>query len=187
VLGAVRNPSVVQLTGPKTLADLLAMAGSFTERAGGQVHVYRQQGDGRQIYVIDLLTLASNPGLVNMPVQPGDVIDVPQAGMFFVDGAVGNPGSYRLSRPYTLTHVLAMAGGVTEALADYSSVAIFRRENSLEAERIAVNLKAILPGQAADPQIKPDDVIVVPTSTAKYIFDRFIGIIGLPGFPSPIK
>ena len=61
VTGAVRNPVVSQLTGPKTLIDLLAMAGGITERAGGQVHLYRQGPEGRQTYVIDLLALASNP------------------------------------------------------------------------------------------------------------------------------
>jgi polysaccharide export outer membrane protein len=187
VLGAVRTPNVFQLTGPKTLADLLAMAGGITERAGSQIHVYRQQSEGRHTYVIDLLALSNNPGLVNMPVNAGDVINIPEAGMFFVDGAVGRPGSYPLSRPYTLTQALAVAGGVTEALADYSSVAIMRRQNAPEGERVSVNLKEILAGHATDPQIEVDDVVVVPTSTAKYILERFIGTIGLPGFPSPIK
>lgn len=185
VLGAVRNPGVFQLTGPNTLADLLALAGGITERAGSQVHIYRQQGEGRQTYVVDLLTLASHPGLVNMPVQPGDLISVPQTGMFFVDGAVGRPGSYPLNQPHTLTQALAVAGGITEALADYGSVAIFRRGDTLEAGRISVNLKEILAGRAADPQIDANDVIVVPVSTAKYIVERFLGTIGL-GLPTPI-
>jgi polysaccharide export outer membrane protein len=55
--------------------------------------------------------MASNPGVVNMRGQAGDMINVPQAGMFFVDGAVGRPGSYPLSRPYTLTQALVVAGG----------------------------------------------------------------------------
>jgi polysaccharide export outer membrane protein len=185
VLGAVRAPNVFQLTGPKTLADLLAMAGGITERAGGQVHVYRQQGDGRHTYVVDLLALASNPALVNMPVQPGDVIEVPQAGTFYADGAVRTPGSYPLSRPYTLTQALAIAGGVTEELADYSNVAILRRQNLREAERITVNLRAIHAGEATDPQINADDVIIVPTSAAKYLIRRFIGTIVLTGIPVP--
>ena len=117
VTGAVRNPVVYQLTGPKTLIDVLAMAGGINERAGSQVHLYRQGPEGRQSYVVDLLALASNPALVNMPVQAGDVINVQQAGMFFVDGAVGSPGSYALTRPYTLTQALAVAGGVNRELA----------------------------------------------------------------------
>jgi polysaccharide biosynthesis/export protein len=183
VVGAVRNPGVFQLTGPKTLVDLLAMSGGINERAGSAIHVYRQQSEGRHTFVVDLLALANNPGLVNMPVQPGDVLNVPEAGTFFVDGSVGKPGSYPLNRPYTLTQALAVAGGITEFLADYSSIVVFRHHNSPEPERIAVNLKDVLAGRVADPRITADDVIVVPMSTAKYILERFIGRVGLPGFP----
>jgi polysaccharide biosynthesis/export protein len=184
VLGAVRNPGVFQLSSPNTLADLLAMAGGINERAGSQVHIYRHQGEERQSYVVDLLTLASNPGLVNMPVQPGDLISVPQTGMFFVDGAVGRPGSYPLNQPHTLTQALAVAGGITETLADYNGVAIFRHRDALAADRISVNLKEILAGRTADPQIEANDVVVVPVSTAKYIVERFLGTIGM-GLQTP--
>jgi polysaccharide export outer membrane protein len=184
VIGAVRTPGVYQLTGPKMLVDMLSIAGGITERAGGQVHIYRQGPEGRQSQVIDLLVLASNPGMVNMPVQAGDVINVPQAGTFFVDGAVGSPGSYALNRPYTLTRALAVAGGVTRTLASYSGISIFRRRDGLEAEKIPVNLGEILAGKQSDPQIEADDVIVVPISTAKFIVERFLGRIGLGSIPS---
>jgi polysaccharide export outer membrane protein len=183
VVGAVRQPGVFQLTGPKTLVDLLSMAGGINEKAASQVHIYRQSSEGRQTHVVDLLALASNPGLLNMPVQAGDVIDVPQAGTFFVDGAVNKPGSYPFSRQYTLTQALVVAGGVNTDLSDESNVAIFRRRGSAEAERIPINLKDIMAGNAADPPVNPEDVIVVPTSSAKWFLDRFIGKIGLPGFP----
>jgi polysaccharide export outer membrane protein len=183
VMGAVRNPGVLQLTGPKTLVDLLSMAGGIDQEAGSQVHVYRQGSEGRRTQVVDLLALASTPELINMPVQAGDVINVPQAGMFFVDGAVGRPGSYPLNRPYTLSQALAIAGGVTEVLADYSSVAIFRTQEALESDRILVNLKDVLAGESVDPRIKADDVIIVPMSIVKYVIERFLGQIGLPGVP----
>jgi polysaccharide biosynthesis/export protein len=185
VMGAVRNAGVFPLTGPKTLVDLLALAGGINERAGSQVHLYRQQNDGRQTYMVDLFRLANNPGLVNMAVQAGDVINVPESGMFFVDGSVGKPGSYPLSRPYTLTQALAIAGGVTARLADYRDVVVFRHKDAPEAARISVNLNDVLDGQTTDPQIQADDVIYVPMSTAKFILERFIGTIGLPGVPMP--
>jgi polysaccharide export outer membrane protein len=183
VAGAVRSPVVYQLTGPKTLIDMLAVAGGISERAGSQVHVYRQGPEGRQSYVVDLLALANNPTLVNMPVQAGDVINVPQAGMFFVDGAVRTPGSFALSRPYTLTQALSVAGGVNRELANYSGTTVYRRRNGVEAEIIPVNLTAIWEGKANDLQIEPDDVIVVPIGTAKYIVRRFFGTIGLGSVP----
>jgi protein involved in polysaccharide export with SLBB domain len=97
---------------------------------------------------------------------------------------VGSPGSYPLAQSYTLTQALAIAGGVTVALANNKEVSIFRRRDGLEAEKITVNLNDIRDGKADDPQVAPDDVIVVPISTGKYIVERFLGRIGLPGFPS---
>jgi polysaccharide biosynthesis/export protein len=185
VIGAVGKPGLYQLTGPRTLVDLLSMAGGINERAGSQISLSRQGPQGRQSYIIDLFALAGNPEFVNMPVQAGDVINVPLAGMFFVDGAVGRPGAFPLTGAYTLTQALALAGGVDETLASYSEVSVFRRRAGTEPEKISVDLKAILAGNAHDPHIVAEDVIIVPMSTAKYIVERFIGRIGLGGVPIP--
>jgi polysaccharide biosynthesis/export protein len=185
VLGAVQKPNVYPLTGPKTLVDLLAMAGGITEKAGSQVHIYRQGPEGRQSLVIDLFALASNRAAGNTPVQAGDVINVPQAGMFFVDGAVKKPGSYPLSRPYTLSQALTVAGGARAELADFTGITIFRRKDPTTFDRVAVNLKEVRDGGASDPKIEANDVIYVPISTGKYIVERFIGGIGLPSAPTP--
>jgi polysaccharide biosynthesis/export protein len=185
VLGAVRTPGTFQLTGPKTLGDVLALAGGITEKASSRLHVYRQDGLDRQTLVVDLLALANNPGLINMPVQPGDIINVPPSGMIFIHGAVVRAGSYPLTQPYTLSQAIAVAGGVKPELADEGNVAIFRRRAPQETDRIAVDLKAILASQAADPSVEADDVIVVPISSAKWFLERFIGKLGIPGLPAP--
>lgn len=184
VTGAVKTPGVIQLTGAKTLVDVLSMAGGINERAGSQVHLLRQGPEGRQSYIIDLQALARNPGLVNMPVQAGDVINVPQSGMFFVDGAVRRPGSYPLTQSYTLTQALAIAGGADVTLANMNDLSIFRRRDGREADRISVSLNDILAGKAQDPLIAPDDVIIVSMSTGKWLLQRFIGTIGLPSVPA---
>jgi polysaccharide export outer membrane protein len=187
VMGAVQKPGVVELTGPKSVIDVLALAGGVTERAGNQVHVYRQDKQGaRQSIVIDLVMLATsaagvgddkNALALNAPLQAGDVVNVPQAGMFFVDGAVGKPGSYPLGRSYTLSQALATAGGVNPELADYSAVNINRRHGPNKMETITVNLDNVLAGTTADPAVQPDDVILVPMSSFKYFVKRFIGTI----------
>jgi len=185
VMGAVQKPGVFELTGPKTVIDMLALAGGVTERAGNQVHVYRQDDKGtRQNFIVDLMVITNTAGLIsdgsqtapiNLPLQAGDVINVPQSGMFFVDGAVGKPGSYPLGRHYTLSQALATAGGVNQELADYSSVAIMRRRGS-DIETISVDLSNVSAGRN-DPQVLPDDVIVVPMSGFKYFVKRFIGTL----------
>ena len=186
VMGAVQKPGVFELTGPKTVIDMLGMAGGVTERAGNQVHVYRQDINGeRQNFVVDLMVLANNAGtapsdskeaaFINLPMQAGDVINVPQAGMFFVDGAVLKPGSYPLGRQYTLTQAVATAGGVDHELADYAAVAIMRRRGPTETETIPVDWDNVKSGKAVDPQLQPDDVIYVPVSGFKYFVKRFVG------------
>jgi polysaccharide export outer membrane protein len=183
VSGEVKTPGVIQLTGPKTLVDALTGAGGITDKAGSQVHLYRYGPEGRQSYIIDLHALARNPALVNMPVQAGDMINVPRSGMFFVDGAVRRPGSYPLNQSYTLTQALAVAGGADIVLANMNELAIFRHRDGAEADKIAINLKEILAGRAKDPLIAPDDVIIVSMSQAKWLLQRFIGTIGLPSIP----
>jgi len=186
VIGAVVKTGVFELTGPKTVIDILAMAGGVTEQAGTQVHIYRQGANGRESHVIDLQVLASNAslitadnaGVITMPVQAGDVINVPLAGMFFVDGAVKAPGSYPLGRRYSLSQALAKAGGVDRDL--YSSdVTILRRGTSGGAEPINIDLNKVVAGSSSDPQIEADDVIVVPIHTGKYVYFKIFGqIIG---------
>lgn len=186
VIGAVQNPGVFELRGPKTVIDILATAGGVTDKAGTQVHIYRQGPNGRESQVIDLLVLASNASLITannaslitMPVEAGDVINVPAAGMFFVDGAVNRPGSYPLGRHYSLTQALATAGGVNPDL-NSSDITIFRRKapSGMEPLTVTVNLNAILAGSASDPQIEADDVIVVPINSFKYVYYRVFGTI----------
>jgi polysaccharide export outer membrane protein len=185
VIGAVLKPGPVELTGPKTLIDVLALAGGLTEKAGSQVHIYRNAPEGRQSYVIDLLFLTSgnrsaNPesaAFVSMPIQVGDIVNVPQAGTVFIDGAVKTPGSFPIPRRYTLTQALTLAGGVDFELADYGGTVIFRRQKAGEVETIPVNLNEVLAGNVVDPQIENDDTIVVPVSSVKFFIKRYVGVM----------
>ena len=184
VIGAVQKPGAFELTGAKSVIELLALAGGVSEKAGTQVHIYRQGDNGRESHVIDLMVLANSTGLINasnaaminMPVEPGDTINVPEAGMFFVDGAVRKPGSYPLGRRFSLSQALATAGGVDPEL-NSNDISIFRRRGPGDVQTIALNLTDVMSGSIADPEIQPDDVIVVPTNTAKFIVKRFVGTL----------
>jgi polysaccharide export outer membrane protein len=183
LIGAVTKTGVIELTGPKTVIEILAMAGGVTDQAGTQVQIYREGPNGRENYVIDLAVLASNATLINantegliaMRVQPGDIINVPIAGTFFVDGAVKRPGSYPLGRRYSLMQALTTAGGVDRDL--YSSGVTIFRQGASGLKPINVDLSEILAGSTVDPEIEADDVILVPVSTAKYVYFRVFGQI----------
>jgi polysaccharide export outer membrane protein len=187
VMGAVQKPGVFELMGPMTVIDMVAQAGGITDKAGHQVLLYRKEPDGRrETAVIDLIVLANPMGqvadskdaaMVNIPVKAGDVINVPQAGMFFVDGAIRRPGSYPLSRSYTLTQALATAGGADPELADYATISIFRRYGPNNVQAITVDLENVMAQKTEDPKLQSDDVIIVPMSGFKYFVKRFVGTI----------
>jgi polysaccharide export outer membrane protein len=181
IIGAVQRSGVLDLTGPKTVIEILAMAGGVTDQAGTQVQIYRQGPNGRESHVIDLAVLASNAtlintnteGLITMPVQPGDIINVPIAGTFFVDGAVKRPGSYPLGRRYSLMQALTAAGGVDPDF--YSADITIFRKKATGAEPISIDLSEVVAGSTVDPEIEADDVILVPISTAKYVYFKIFG------------
>jgi polysaccharide export outer membrane protein len=189
VIGEVRQPGVFKISGPKTLIDLLAMAGGITEKAGRQVHLYRQGPEKRESYVVDLYALAESAGAsmvveANLLVQGGDVINIPEAGMFFVDGAVKRAGSFPLNRPYTLSQAISTAGGADIEIAKTSDVIIIRKRGSIgaESETIPVNLDMIQTGKTPDPQIEAGDVVFVSLSVPKYLVKHFVYGFSLSSF-----
>lgn len=79
-----------------------------------------------------------------------------------VDGAVTKPGVYEMRGRTTLMQAVAMAEGPTR-IAALDSVAVFR---TVDGRRMVAvfDLRAIRGGQAEDPIVLGDDVIVVDTS-----------------------
>lgn len=79
-----------------------------------------------------------------------------------VDGAVTKPGVYVMRGRTSLLQAVAMAEGPTR-VADLESIAVFRTVG--ERRMVAVfDLKAIRNGEADDPIVYGDDVVIVDTS-----------------------
>jgi polysaccharide export outer membrane protein len=177
VLGAVQTPGVLPITGQETLRRMLAMAGGITKDAGMFVHVSRQIANDERSYVINLSELASDPvGKLNISVRPGDFINVPRAGSFFVDGQVERPNSYQLVQPYRLSQALTLAGG----LGNYASneIAILRRGPRGEVQTLTRDLDKIRSGEEEDIQIAENDLIVVPPSRGKILLNVLLSAVG---------
>ena len=101
-----------------------------------------------------------------------------------VDGAVGLPGVYPVIGDTTLQQVVAQARGTTE-YAQLREVVVFR---TIESKRMAAlfDLSAIRAGQAADPQIYSDDIIVVGTNTRRRNLRDIIQAIPILGVFTPV-
>jgi polysaccharide export outer membrane protein len=89
-----------------------------------------------------------------------------------LEGAVKKPGIYPLSGRTTLLQAIATGGGL-DTLANLEGVVIFRMVDGKKMAAV-FDMKAIRSGQADDPQVFGDDVIVVDQSGSKTALRRFI-------------
>lgn len=80
VTGAVRQPVSVPYRQGMTVLDAVLAAGGTSEfAAGDRTELYRKEGEGTRAYAVRLDRILKDGDLAtNYPVQPGDVITVPE-------------------------------------------------------------------------------------------------------------
>ena len=112
----------------------------------------------------------------NIPLQAGDVVTVPHAGIVYVLGAVGRAGGYILSNDrtqLTTLKILSLAGGLTRTAKSDKAV-IVRKDNSGQQHEVPIDLKKVLERKAEDLQLQPSDILYVPESGAKQALYRTV-------------
>lgn len=89
-----------------------------------------------------------------------------------LEGALRKPGIYPLTGQTSLLQAIALAEGLSE-MADLQGVIIFR---VIEGKKKAAkfDLKQIRKGNAEDPAIYGDDIVVVEQSGSKSIFSKIV-------------
>lgn len=168
IIGAVKNPGEFELIGRLTLMDLIAKAGGPTGEEGKEIIIYRRLDGSSDSLKIprDGLLDEGNPDL-NVPLQAGDVINVPidRAVRIYVKGQVRNPGMLEVKKSelpnFTITKAIAQAGGFSER-ANRGSVKILRINEKGEEQIIKVNVKKIEKGKRSDFKLLEGDVVIVP-------------------------
>lgn len=83
-----------------------------------------------------------------------------------VDGAIAKPGIYPLVGQMTLLRVIALAGGFGQ-IANTTEVKLFRQGENGERQVATFNIDKIRSGQAPDPVIRGDDLIVVQRDSVR--------------------
>lgn len=114
-----------------------------------------------------------------------DYLQDPQVSVFIkeytsqritLEGAVAKPGIYPIRGDTSLMQAIAIAGG-QGALSDLNEVMVYRREGG-EKKIYTYDLNRIRAGEAEDPSIVNDDVIVVKRSPGRVaIRDSILGDI----------
>jgi polysaccharide biosynthesis/export protein len=107
----------------------------------------------------------------NIPLQAGDVVTVPHAGIVYVLGAVTRPGGFVLSNDrgeLTTLKVLSLAGGLNKTAALDHAV-IVRKDTQGKQTQTNVDLKKIIHRQSEDLQMRASDILYVPDSKTREI------------------
>jgi len=178
VIGAVRTGGVFPLTSRLKVADALALAGGLSEDAGHMVYVIRRvpsnlvstaptaAGATEQVMTtIDLQSLIAGKHELNLPLMPGDVIEVPKAASYYVGGEVNKAGSIPLKARTTLDQAAHAAGGVRDA-ADWDDVRLYRTRLDGTKEVHKYSLNDFEKGQPA-PELQANDVVIIGKSSVK--------------------
>jgi polysaccharide export outer membrane protein len=198
VFGAVGQPGVIQLRGRKTLYEVLSMAGGPRETAGSTITLTRRRENGdlplpgaktdptgqfstAELNVEKVLE-GTNPA-VNIEIKPNDVISVSQAdyNMIYVVGDVQRGGNFTMGGRQTISVLMAlsMAGGLGRTAKPEKARIIRKVPGDAKPVEVAVNVKQILDGKAEDIGLRPQDVLVIPTSGHKVFTSQT-----LPSFAS---
>jgi polysaccharide export outer membrane protein len=184
VLGAVRTPGVYQVTGRKTLFEVLSLAGGLNPDASNKIKITRLASAGQlplknankeaggEFYVGELnvrkVMDAKSPE-DNIDVLPNDVITVPKADLVYVVGAVRRPGGFPLAEKeqVSVLQAVSLAEGL-DRVAGAKNARILRQATpGAERTEVRVNVQEILDGRANDVALQANDILFIPTSVSK--------------------
>ena len=186
VLGAVNQPGVHQVSGHKSLLEMISLAGGVRPDAGYSIRITRQVAWGciplpgasldasGQFYVAQVNLQDIMEAKVpeeNIQIFPHDVISVPKAELIYVTGAVKKSGGFILGEKQNMSVIqaLSMAEGLGTA-PDTKHARILRMNpGSDQRVEIPVDLKTILQGKAQDVPLRGNDILFVPDSTGKKV------------------
>jgi polysaccharide export outer membrane protein len=107
----------------------------------------------------------------NIPLQAGDVVTVPHAGIVYVLGAVTRPGGFVMANDrtqLTTMKVLALAGGLTN-IAKLDHAVIIRKDGTGKQTETEVDLKQVLDQKSEDIQMRASDVLYIPDNRTKQV------------------
>jgi polysaccharide export outer membrane protein len=172
VSGAVRSPVTFQAMGTVTLLDAITRAGGLAENAGAEILVSKPSSatDDKSGLLIQRIPARGlidgvDPTL-NLHLEGGEDIRVPEAGRVFVLGRVKHPGAFFITDGSESSVMKALA--LSEGLDSFPSnkAYIYRVEGgSGGRNEIPIDLKNILSRKSPDVALMSNDILYIPDAT----------------------
>lgn len=175
VLGEVKVPGMFATQTPRSILEVLSMAGGVTDTADRRIVIERHGSSEKVPYTISNAPNAALDSAVM--VYPGDKVFVPKAGIVYALGDVGHPGGYAMTNNDSQTSVLeliARAGG-TNHTAVPSHARLIRKSANGYVD-IQLPLGEMEKGKKADLQLQADDIVYVPFS---YLLNLAVNAAGI--------
>lgn len=154
VVGAVHRPLTFQAYGKTTLLEALARAEGLTTEAGAEILITRS--DGVEHIPVKALIDSADPK-VNVTLEGGEEVRVPQAGRVFVVGNVKKPGAFRIEDGNSMTVLKALA--MAEGLAPFATREAYIYRHGAEQP---VDLRKILDRKSPDITLSANDIFYIP-------------------------
>ena len=172
LVGAFKNPGTYDYLSRQRLLDVIALGGGLNEKAGKVVRIRRTrqiQGQPHTI-IVDLDRLIKIGDVQsNLQINGGDVIFIPEAGVFFVDGAVRRPGAYHIRHTTVIQEGIVEAGGFN-SYAKKDKIKLVRIGENGKRQIIDLNLNSPDTKQMV---IKDRDILIVDANPIARFFRGF--------------
>lgn len=173
VLGEVTRPGVYPYTEHHRLLDLIAAASGLNATAGSVVTIYRRAApNAPQMVALDF-EAGTDAAAHNPELAPGDTVRVGRAQLVYVVGDVIRPGGFTVDPQQKLTvlEALSLAWGPSQNAAGKKALLI-REQTDGGRTMTALNLDRMLRGQDPDLPVHERDILFVPDSVAKNLWNR---------------
>jgi polysaccharide export outer membrane protein len=174
VLGEVVHPGVYPYTLHHRLLDLISAASGLAPNAGRLVNIFHRD-DAKTPHPVVLDPSGTDTEIDHNPeLAPGDTVQVSRAGLVYVVGDVLRPGGFPVdpAQGLTVVQALSLAWGPSQNAA--MGKAILIREQKGGRTLTSLNLKRMLHGQEPDQPVRDRDILYVPDSTAKNIWNKTV-------------
>jgi polysaccharide export outer membrane protein len=181
VLGQVNHPGYYPIGTPRSVLDVLALAGGPTNLADRRITIQRHGTDKKTEY---FLSNKSDTALdTSVQVFPGDILMVPQIEVVYVLGDVPRPGGYPMATndgTLSLLQAVALAGSdMPNAVAKRTH--LLRKQSNGTYVEMQVALNKMEKGKIPDVPLQANDIIYIPFSYIKNIGANLGGIVAASG------
>jgi len=164
ILGEVRAPGQYEIGTPRSILDVLALAGGLTDNADRKLLIERHDSHEKIPYFVsNAATEAINTAIL---VYPGDKIIVAKAGIVYALGDLARPGGYTITNNYsqlTVLQLVARAGGANHSAVP-SHARLLRKAADGTFVELPIQLSKMQKGKIPDVSLQADDILYVPFS-----------------------